>query len=249
MVEDKYIGKWVFPETDNPLDFVGRKGEQSVETLAGYIMERLGVDGHDRVLDLCCGNGLVTRNVAPHCREIAGVDFSAILIEQANTISRAGNASYRQGDASQADQLFERHSFDKIYISTAFQYFDEDLGRRVLQNLANLIKPGGRILITDIPDRDRRTIHKVRAVLRLFGSGGGRFHGLGDRYRYVKRQIANRIRKDRGENLIGWWWKRADLARAASEVGLDCDVLDIPKHLPHHYYRFDALLASPSEQA
>ena len=249
MAEDKYIGKWVFPETDNPLDFVGRKGEHDLRDVAAYIIEKLEIGRDDKVLDVCCGNGLVTSIIAKNCREIDGVDFSAVLIAQANELSKADNASYQEGDAGTVDELFEPHSFDKIYISVAFQYFNEELGRRVIQNLSRLVRPGGKILLTDIPDRGRKTYHKARALMRLVGIGdGGRFSGLAERYRYAKRQLLNAIRRDKGENLIGWWWRRDDLAKQAANVGLECTILDIPKHLPHHYYRFDALLRAPDDK-
>ena len=49
---------------------------------------------NDRLLELCCGNGLMTRALAPAVAEIEAVDFGAHLIAHAREQTRNANVHY-----------------------------------------------------------------------------------------------------------------------------------------------------------
>jgi SAM-dependent methyltransferase len=58
---------------------------------------------------------------------------------------------YRQGDMRQLD--FEQQ-FDRVLLLfTSFGYFEDDVNRKVLENIARALRPGG-LLGFDIPNRD-----------------------------------------------------------------------------------------------
>jgi predicted TPR repeat methyltransferase len=57
----------------------------AVDALVQDIAHRLAIKGTDHLLDLCCGNGLVTHQCAPFCRSIVGVDYSEPLLQIAAT--------------------------------------------------------------------------------------------------------------------------------------------------------------------
>ena len=68
--------------------------EAQVSTLISDFAQKLELVSDDLVLDLCCGNGLITSIIASKCKDILGVDFSAPLIEIAQEYHQGVNASY-----------------------------------------------------------------------------------------------------------------------------------------------------------
>jgi SAM-dependent methyltransferase len=253
MIEDAYIGKWVHPESDSPLEMVGRKGYHDLDWIAAYIIDMLKITDVDEVLDLCCGNGLVTARVAAVARQVTGVDYSRLLLQQARNISSADNITYLEGDARSLARVLAGRRFAKIYISAAFQYFDQQTGRDVLVGLREVAEPDAHLGILDVPDRARKAAHMLRAVGRLLlpewapdfgGSHVRRFPTLRSRFAYLGRNAASSIGLRSGEPEIGHWWSRDAFRQLASECGFACTVLDQPRENPQRTYRFDALLRS-----
>lgn len=71
----------------------------------------LGIEHHldlkeaDVVLDLCCGNGLITKEIAKLCKEVVGVDFLYTLLEVANKYHRPRKVSYKHISVLELDKL------------------------------------------------------------------------------------------------------------------------------------------------
>jgi ubiquinone/menaquinone biosynthesis C-methylase UbiE len=247
---DAYVGRWVFPEVDAPLEMVGRKGVHDLDWLANYIAQLLQVNHSDRVLDLCCGNGLITVRLANRVRHVTAVDFSRILLAQAEQISNAANVEYLLGDACAVSDLSEIGTFDKIFVSAGFQYFNQEMGYDVLTELRKVIHPNGLVAITDIPDRRHKFGHELRSLGRLFipdqtgnenGKSNRRFSSASSRFSYFARQVAYIVGL-RPNSDIGWWWRRDQFVALARRCGFVANILDQPEENPHHRYRFDALM-------
>ena len=248
MEEDAYVGKWVRPNSDSPLEMVGRKGSHDLDWLAGYIVEKLAIGPTDTVLDVCCGNGLITARIAPKVAAITGLDYSQVLLKQAAKISTAPNLTYAQADATKLGEALKGQQFDKILLCAAFQHFDEQGAKDVLAGLRAAVRPGGMVGIFEIPDKQLKFGHQVRAGLRLLtpgktsGEGGtSRFPTVGARLAYLGRNVATVLAGKKTDDL-GWWWNRADFTAAAKAAGFACQTLDQLKSNPHHTYRFDAIL-------
>ncbi|SME98072.1 Methyltransferase domain-containing protein [Tistlia consotensis] len=95
-----------------------------------------------RVLDLGCGGGHVTFNVAPHVREVVAYDLSPEMLA---VVARAagergfGNVATRQGAVEQLP--FEDASFDLVLSRfSAHHWRDFEAG---LREAARVLKPGG----------------------------------------------------------------------------------------------------------
>jgi SAM-dependent methyltransferase len=248
-IEDEYVGRWVFPRTDTPLEMVGRKGAHDLDWLADYIGRLLQLRYADRVLDLCCGNGLITVRVANRVHQVVGVDFSCVLLAQAEQISNAENVQYRHGDARAIGSI-EIGTFDKIFISAAFQYFDQETGAAVLAGLRSVIRPNGLVAILDIPDRRQKFSHELRSLRRLFipdpmqdddADPDRRFLLTSSRLASLARHAAYVVGA-RPNSDMGWWWRRDDFAALGRRFGFVTEILDQPKENPHHKYRFDAFM-------
>jgi D-alanine-D-alanine ligase len=110
----------------------------------------------DRLLDLCCGQGRHTLELARRgFVNVEGLDRSRSLIQRARRIARSAGLPirFREGDARRLPQAPD--SLDVVLIlGNSFGYFEtveEDL--RILREVSRVLVPGGRILI-DVADGD-----------------------------------------------------------------------------------------------
>jgi len=109
-----------------------------LEAIAGLAIGRPDA----RVLDLGCGGGHVTFNVAPHVREVVAYDLSREMLEVvARTAAERGlsNVTTREGLVEKVP--FEAESFDMVLSRfSAHHWRDFDAG---LREAARVLKPGG----------------------------------------------------------------------------------------------------------
>lgn len=250
-VKDPYIGVWVHPETTSPLEMVGRKDNHDMKRLADHVSSLLNLQPTDHLLDLCCGNGLLTVQLAKQAKSVVGVDYSGVLLGQAARIASADNIQYLQGDARNLLNVLEGKCFNKVIISSAFQYFDNEMGQTVVDALSQIIRPNGKIVILDIPDRAQKLNHMLRALVRVIvpnrtknsDRSNKRFQNLSSRIHYLARNAVHLISLKTGQDGLGWWWYRQELIGLAAKSGLDCQCHDVPSDSPMTHYRFDAILS------
>ena len=107
-------------------------------------MEKNGSKDTPRILDVACGNGLVSRKLAEMGFEVVAFDFSEELInlakQRSNTTGRIG---YHVIDATDQNALLNlgEHSYDAAVCNMAL--FDMADIKPLFQMLPKLLKPGG----------------------------------------------------------------------------------------------------------
>ncbi|MGA7304616.1 MAG: class I SAM-dependent methyltransferase, partial [Rhodothermales bacterium] len=118
------------------------------------LIEAVGLDPSDRILDLCCGQGR-------HCLELArrgfqqvtGLDRSRYLIRLARRRARklGLHVSFHEGDARK--QRFEADSFDCVAImGNSFGYFEQESDDvAVLESVKRVLRSEGT-LVLDLTD-------------------------------------------------------------------------------------------------
>ncbi|MFB0517577.1 MAG: methyltransferase domain-containing protein [Candidatus Neomarinimicrobiota bacterium] len=118
------------------------------------IIQALELSPRDRILDLCCGQGRHTLELARRgYTRLEGLDRSHYLIQKARDQARqmGAGAKFHEGDARQLP--WGADSFDAVLIlGNSFGYFEtlqDDL--RVLKEVRRVLKPWGQLLI-DIAD-------------------------------------------------------------------------------------------------
>jgi SAM-dependent methyltransferase len=98
------------------------------------------VQSGDHVLDVGCGTGQTTRDVARLARSALGVDVSANAIEKANAL---GNATFACADAQTC--RFEPGSFDLAISRFGTMFFDDPVV--AFRNIARALREGGRLVM------------------------------------------------------------------------------------------------------
>lgn len=232
MKKDKFINVWVAPYNNSLKAQVGR-GEYNIELIAKDIIDKLKITQNDRVLDLCCGNGLITKIVAKYCKEVHGVDFSEILIETAKKENKSQNIHYYLKNALNIDELFSEKKFDKAYCYFSFQYFNYKNGGKLIELIARVTKQNGLILIGDIPEKRKKDAY---------------YNTWRKRVGFLKQKVIRKIHGEEGEDDLGWWWFPNQIKETCKKLNLKCEILEQDKRLPHAHYRFDVIFKKVKEK-
>ncbi len=106
-----------------------------------------------RVLEIGCGTGALTLQMAQAGAEITAIDAApAMLAEAQKTLSTAGlgeQVTLQHMDAVLVGERFPPASFDLIVSSLVFSELPPDEQRYVLQACLELLAPSGRLLVAD----------------------------------------------------------------------------------------------------
>lgn len=151
----------------------------------------------DRVLDLACGTGSLTRDLARRVGpggRVLGVDFSAGMLEEARR-RPVPNVEYRLGDATRLTGV-EDDSFDAATIA---------YGARNIPNLDTLfsemtrtVRPGGRVVCLEIAQPKGRLYPAFYSLWfdHVVPWLGGKVSGDAWAYSYLPRSVKEFVSPD-----------------------------------------------------
>jgi 2-polyprenyl-3-methyl-5-hydroxy-6-metoxy-1,4-benzoquinol methylase len=133
-------------------DFVGAAGNEFHRVLvAPAQIQLLGLRRGERVLELACGNGQFSREMARAGVEVVACDFSTAFVDRARAHAEhtGVNIDYRLTDVTDAEQLLalgDVTSFDAAVCTMAFHDI-ADL-RPLAVAVRALVKPSGRFVFS-----------------------------------------------------------------------------------------------------
>ena len=163
----------------------------------------------DRVVDLCCGTGAVTRCLAKAVPqgEVVGVDFSAGMLEPARARGGppgGGTVLYVQSDVLSVP--LPDHSFDAVTICYGPRNI-VDLPA-LWKEMRRLVKPGGQVLSLELtrPKGLMGFFHEIY-LTTIVPFLGGLVSGDREAYNYLSKTISGFLAPE-------------ELARSMSEGGL-----------------------------
>jgi SAM-dependent methyltransferase len=126
----------------------------------------------DRVLDVGCGNGYTTRQIAPLVAEVLGIDYSAEMIERAR-------AAMEDAAETRSRLAFFVHDVLEL-ASSAYGMFDVVISERCLinlsswdaqkvaiRNLAGVLRPGGLLVLVEGDSAGRSRLNALRERMGL----------------------------------------------------------------------------------
>jgi SAM-dependent methyltransferase len=124
--------------------------EREVEGILSYLGPAPGA----RILDLCCGHGRHSIELARRGYEVCGQDLTQVFLDRARRDAEAAgvDVEWLRGDMR---EIAHPPPFDAVInMFTAFGYFDDDAEElRVLREVHRVLRPGGKLLI-DVINRD-----------------------------------------------------------------------------------------------
>lgn len=220
-----------FAKTRDPQDFwgqvrrtVGGKpiSQDQIDLIVEGIAGGLQLSGEDRVLDLCCGNGALSRLVFARCAGGLGVDVAESLIGIAKKNFEApGREEYLQQDAIAFVGAFpEPERFDKALWYASLQYFDRAQALEILSALAERFTNVRRLFIGNAPDRARMDAFFQPSTYRP---------GV----------------EDDPRSDIGVWRTGEECIALAREAGWTAEITHMPPGFYQAHYRYDLVLTRP----
>jgi SAM-dependent methyltransferase len=109
------------------------------------------------IADLGCGSGHVTARLAPHVRSVIGVDQSDAMLRAARKRTAGlANVELRKGTL-EALPLHDA-SIDGALLLLALTYVPDH--RRAVEEMARVLRPGGRAVIVDLLRHDREEFRR-----------------------------------------------------------------------------------------
>jgi SAM-dependent methyltransferase len=129
---------------------IGQNSWLTLDELDRFV-SRLQLRPNARLLDVGCGSGGPTLHVARRTRcQVVGLELYEEAVAEATRLAGEASlerqASFLQADASET-LPFEDRSFDALLCLDSINHLPDR--RRVLEDWARLLRPGGRLLFTD----------------------------------------------------------------------------------------------------
>jgi cyclopropane fatty-acyl-phospholipid synthase-like methyltransferase len=200
--------------------------DQQILFLVEDTCAALDLNAGDCLLDLCCGNGQVTVQLAAVCSSTVAVDASEFLIDVARRYRPPAvqyvNCSVTELTIAQLGGW--RPS--KICMLAALQHFTVTSLTQLIRALGAITGHGVPLYFADVPDVDH----------------------LFDFYNTRERRADYERRKAAGTEAIGTWWSTGHLAELFASHGYSAEVRNQDRRRSGTHYRFD-LLARPTRSS
>jgi SAM-dependent methyltransferase len=188
------------------------------ELLVQRIVSKLDLHPKHAVLDLCCGNGLITNAIAELSGLVVAVDVVPDFVTAAGR-SPSGKVQPLLADVRNVS--FSAASFDRVLLFAGLQYLSHRDALELLQRVHHCLAEDGLVYVGDVPDASCRWKF---------------FDTKERRAAYFEALVA-------GHPIVGTWFDRDWLVYAALHCGfVQAEILDQPDALPYAHYRFDVLL-------
>jgi SAM-dependent methyltransferase len=191
----------------------------------------LGVSQDDHVLDLCCGNGLISYELAKHAGHVTGIDFVERNIAAAKEYKSSSNITYLTEDVTQSlVSMFESTTLasrpNKILMYFSLGYFIPSQLSMILQSVTELSDGRNfRILLGGVPNS---------ALKNNFYNTEAR----------RERHEANEIVAPNTNDGMGRWWSSEEIEDCCQQRGLVAEIINQPSTISN--FRMDAVITPAS---
>lgn len=192
--------------------------ETQFKLVVKNVVNNLHLNSNDSIIDLCCGNGLITRQLAPLVKEGVGIDFSQGLIMAAKKYNSFHNLEYINSDVLRLDPKYF-FGLKKVLMYEALQLFSGEQ----LSNLLNIfsdLELGSMVFFGSVPDKEKLNV----------------YYDTKEKYEFYKQS------EREGKPHMGHWWLMEEIQHIVSASKFKVTFLPQETTLYTAYYRFDVLL-------
>ncbi len=193
--------------------------EEQINMITAAIRSTLQLNPEDKMLDLACGNGILSHLLFDSIAAYLGVDLSEHLISVAkkNFEELPGYRFMTCGAAEYVREEAHSEQFSRVLCYGSFSYFSAADAAEVLRTLHQKFTNVQRVFIGNLPDKDRAASF------------------------YKTKQISAEEMADHASQ-IGIWRTQSEFAELASDAGWKTKFSIMPPEYYAGYYRYDVLL-------
>jgi MPBQ/MSBQ methyltransferase len=139
-----HLGYWRKPDSPNE-SFTA--AQQALDT---FILDKAGLVSSMKMLDVGCGFGGTIAAVDSRISDahLIGINIDERQLAICRTLESQNRNSIEWQQADACDMPFDEQSFERIFCIEAMFHFTSR--RRFFHGAARLLKPGGRLVITDL---------------------------------------------------------------------------------------------------
>ena len=189
-----------------------------IQLIVTSIVSSMTISQSDAVIDICCGNGLITSQISKFAERIIGVDFSEGLINTAKSFCSEPNVTYINMDILDIQEDIIA-GCNKIYMYEGLQHFNQDMFSSLLLKLKSL-RGVDEFFIGSVPNKAKLWDYYDTEEKKLF---------------YLRRENENKPH-------MGKWWEQEEIHNVATDHGYRVTFIDQNPELYTAYYRFNCLL-------
>jgi SAM-dependent methyltransferase len=121
--------------------------EEATKQEADFLEKQLQLAAGARVLDVPCGTGRHSCELAGRGHQLTGVDLSSTCLEEARALAAKKHVQVDWQHKDMAD-LPWTETFDAAFsMGNSFGYLDDDHDARFLKNVARALRPGSRFVL------------------------------------------------------------------------------------------------------
>lgn len=131
--------------------------------LVDWVLAQADVGRGDRVADVGCGTGILTRLLAERGLEVTGIDPNEDMLAQAR--AAGGPADYHRGEAGATG--LDGASVALVTVAQAFHWFDAEAA---LAEFHRVLRPGGHVAVLWNLRAESPFMADYQALLRRFSS-------------------------------------------------------------------------------
>ena len=189
----------------------------------------LSLSQEDYLLDICCGNGVITKVLSNYCHSVCGIDLSNEMIEIAKLHNSSNNVTYFTSNVlDMKKHLTDQSDFTKIMMFGALQHFSPKELPALIKLIKSISAKRFTLLLGFIPNRDNKR--------QFYGT-------LEKKAIYFYRMMTH-------TDVMGTWWDKSFIKTVCDDMGLNCTFNNIPPDNYGHPFRFHAVIdnAKDSEQ-
>lgn len=199
--------------------------ESVLHQMVAEIALSLKLHAGDHLLDLCCGNGLLSCRLAQKVRHVTGIDFAPHMIEAALNFKRRPNVEYRVGDVMKPIEKLVAPGprITKVLMNDSLAYFESSGLDELLGNLlAYFGELDFRFLMTGIPNYELRWNFYNTPERKM-------------RFAYHESQF------DNTNDGMGRWWRSDEVEEVCRKHRLRVEIHNQPVSIST--YRMNALVS------
>lgn len=226
---EDYIGGEAANENDLYLQ-VGKTANRlpvSKEIFEGFVndvVEKLELSSSDILLEMCCGNGLLTLPLSDIVKKIYAFDFTETLIDTAIKYKSKENIEYAVGNAKEDfTKIFKENLpvIHKFLINDSTAYFSPKDIETVIERILK-ISNEFKFYLTNVPNDENKW----------------NFYDTPERKANYEKAVKS---GDIFLSGMGRWWTKSEFINIAEKYDLSIKIFD---HANEYSYRMSILLYS-----